>query len=141
MSVRDLAPNLYEAVLQLENQVQASSLGSQLIHLIKLRASQLNHCAFCVYMHTEESLAEGVDPRKLYLLTVWEEATVYTERERAALAWTESVTLVAETGVPDEAFEEVRTQFSETEVAELTVAIATINAWNRIAVSSRTPHS
>ena len=141
MSVRDLAPNLYEAVLQLENQVQASSLESQLIHLIKLRASQLNHCAFCVNMHTEESLADGVDPRKLYLLTVWEEATVYTERERAALAWTESVTLVAETGVPDEAFEEVRTQFSETEVAELTVAIATINAWNRIAVSSRTPHS
>jgi len=141
MSVRDLAPNLYEAVLQLENQVQASSLGSQLIHLIKLRASQLNHCAFCVNMHTEESLADGVDPRKLYLLTVWEEATVYTERERAALAWTESVTLVAETGVPDEAFEAVRTQFSETEVAELTVAIATINVWNRIAVSSRTPHS
>ncbi len=141
MSVRDLAPNLYEAVLQLENQVQASSLESQLIHLIKLRASQLNHCAFCVNMHTEESLADGVDPRKLYLLTVWEEATVYTERERAALAWTESVTLVAETGVPDEAFEAVRTQFSETEVAELTVAIATINVWNRIAVSSRTPHS
>ncbi|MEZ4531874.1 MAG: carboxymuconolactone decarboxylase family protein [Thermomicrobiales bacterium] len=141
MSVRDLAPNLYEGVLNLENQVQASSLGSQLIHLIKLRASQLNHCAFCVNMHTEESLADGVDPRKLYLLTVWEEATVYTERERAALAWTESVTLVAETGVPDEAFEAVRTQFSETEVAELTVAIATINVWNRIAVSSRTPHS
>ncbi|MEZ4666080.1 MAG: carboxymuconolactone decarboxylase family protein [Thermomicrobiales bacterium] len=141
MSVRDLAPNLYEGVLQLENLVQASSLGSQLIHLIKLRASQLNHCAYCVNMHTEESLADGVDPRKLYLLTVWEEATVYTERERAALAWTESVTLVAETGVPDEAFEAVRTQFSETEVAELTVAIATINVWNRIAVSSRTPHS
>lgn len=141
MSVRDLAPNLYEGVLNLENQVQASSLGSQLIHLIKLRASQLNHCAFCVNMHTEESLADGVDPRKLYLLTVWEEANVYTERERAALAWTESVTLVAETGVPDEAFEAVRTQFSETEVAELTVAIATINVWNRIAVSSRTPHS
>lgn len=141
MSVRDLAPNLYDGVLNLENQVQASSLGSQLIHLIKLRASQLNHCAFCVNMHTEESFADGVDPRKVYLLTVWEESTVYTERERAALAWTESVTLVAETGVPDEAFEAVRTQFTETEVAELTVAIATINVWNRIAVSSRTPHS
>jgi AhpD family alkylhydroperoxidase len=141
MSVNELAPNLYNGVLHLEKQVQASSLDSQLIHLIKLRASQLNHCAYCVNMHTEEALADGIDPRKLYLLTVWEESSLYTDRERAALAWTESVTLIAETGVPDEAFEAVRSQFSETEVAELTVAIATINVWNRIAVSSRTPHS
>jgi AhpD family alkylhydroperoxidase len=141
MSVSELVPNLYNGVLHLEKQVQASSLGAQLIHLIKLRASQLNHCAFCVNMHTEEALADGIDPRKLYLLTVWEESSLYTDRERAALAWTESVTLIAETGVPDEAFEAVRSQFTETEVAELTVAIATINVWNRIAVSSRTPHS
>jgi AhpD family alkylhydroperoxidase len=141
MSVNELAPSLYNGVLHLEKQVQASSLDSQLIHLIKLRASQLNHCAYCVNMHTEEALADGIDPRKLYLLTVWEESSLYTDRERAALAWTESVTLIAETGVPDEAFDAVRSQFSETEVAELTVAIATINVWNRIAVSSRTPHS
>ena len=141
MSVSELAPHLYNGVLHLEKQVQASSLGSQLIHLIKLRASQLNHCAYCVNMHTEEALADGIDPRKLYLLTVWEESSLYTERERAALAWTASVTLIAETGVPDEAFEAVISQFDETEVAELTVAIATINVWNRIAVSSRTPHS
>ncbi len=108
MSVSELAPHLYNGVLHLEKQVQASSLGSQLIHLIKLRASQLNHCAYCVNMHTEEALADGIDPRKLYLLTVWEESSLYTERERAALAWTESVTLIAETGVPDEAFEAVR---------------------------------
>jgi AhpD family alkylhydroperoxidase len=140
MSVNELTPTLYNGVIHLEKQVQASSLDSKLIHLIKLRASQLNHCAYCVNMHTEEALADGIDPRKLYLMTVWEEARVYDERERAALAWTESVTLIAETGVPDEAWEAVRTQFSETEVAELTVAIATINVWNRIAVSSRTPH-
>lgn len=140
MSVSALAPDLYNGVLHLEKQVQASSLGSQLIHLIKLRASQLNHCAYCVNMHTEEALADGIDPRKLYLLTVWEESPLYTERERAALAWTESVTLIAETGVPDEAFAAVSSQFDLTEVAELTVAIATINVWNRIAVSSRTPH-
>lgn len=91
-------------------------------------------------MHTRESLDDGVDPRKIYLLTVWEESSLFDARERAALAWTESVTLIAETGVPDEAFEVVRAEFSETEVAELTVAIATINVWNRIAVSSRTPH-
>lgn len=140
MSVSALAPDLYNGVLHLEKQVQASSLGSQLIHLIKLRASQLNHCAYCVNMHTEEALADGIDPRKLYLLTVWEESPLYTERERAALAWTESVTLIAETGVPDEAFAAVSSQFDLTEVAELTVAIATINVWNRISVSSRTPH-
>jgi AhpD family alkylhydroperoxidase len=140
MSVNELTPTLYNCVIHIEKQVQTSSLDSKLIHLIKLRASQLNHCAYCVNMHTEEALADGIDPRKLYLMTVWEEARVYDERERAALAWTESVTLIAETGVPDEAFEAVRTQFSETEVAELTVAIATINVWNRIAVSSRTPH-
>jgi AhpD family alkylhydroperoxidase len=141
MSVSELAPNLYNGVVHLEKQVQASSLDSMLIHLIKLRASQINHCAYCVNMHTEEALADGIDPRKIYLLTVWPESSFYTDRERAALAWTESVTLIAETGVPDEAFEAVRSQFSETEVAELTVAIATINVWNRIAVSSRTPHS
>lgn len=141
MRVSDLAPELYNGVLQLEKRVQASSLDSMLIHLIKLRASQINHCAYCVNMHTEEALADGIDPRKLYLLTVWPESSLYTERERAALAWTESVTLIAETGVPDEAFAAVRSQFSETEVAELTVAIATINVWNRIAVSSRTSHS
>lgn len=140
MSVSALAPDLYNGVLHLEKQVQTSSLGSQLIHLIKLRASQLNHCAYCVNMHTEEALADGIDPRKLYLLTVWEESPLYTERERAALAWTESVTLIAETGVPDEAFAAVSSQFDLTEVAELTVAIATINVWNRISVSSRTPH-
>lgn len=140
MSVSELTPALYNGVLHLEKRVQGSSLDSMLIHLIKLRASQLNHCAYCVNMHTEEALADGIDPRKLYLLTVWEEACVFDDRERAALAWTESVTLIAQTGVPDEAYEAVRTQFSETEVAELTVAIATINVWNRIAVSSRTPH-
>jgi AhpD family alkylhydroperoxidase len=141
MSVSDSAPALYNAVLHLEKRVQASSLDAMLIHLIKLRASQINHCAFCVNMHTEEALADGIDPRKIYLLTVWEESSLYDARERAALAWTESVTLIAETGVPDEAFKAVRTQFSEIEVAELTVAIAAINVWNRIAVSSRTPHS
>ncbi len=141
MKVRESAPELYEAVLQLEKAVRASGIDPGLLHLIKLRASQINHCAFCVEMHTRESLDDGVDPRKIYLLTVWEESSLFDARERAALAWTESVTLIAETGVPDEAFEAVRAEFSESEVAALTVAIATINVWNRIAVSSRTPHA
>ena len=140
MRVGALQPELYRAVVQLEKALHSSGIDLQLLHLIKLRASQINHCAYCVNMHTEEALAGGMDPRKIYLLTVWPEASVYDMRERAALGWTESVTLVADTGVPDEAFEAVRAEFSDVEIAQLTVAIAAINVWNRLAVSSRTPH-
>lgn len=141
MSVSELQPELYQAIVQLERALHASGIDLQLLHLIKLRASQINHCAYCVNMHTEESISGGMDPRKIYLLTVWREASVYDERERAALEWTETVTLVADTGVPDEAFDAVRAEFSDGEVAQLTVAIAAINVWNRLAVSSRTPHA
>lgn len=141
MKMRDLVPGFYDAMLGLEKEIHNSSIDKNLIHLMKLRASQLNHCAFCVNMHTEEALADGVDPRKLYLITVWEESWLFSERERAALAWTESVTLVSETGIPDEAFEAVRKVFSEQEVAELTAVICAINVWNRLSVSSRAPHA
>lgn len=140
MKMGDLVPKFYRAVLGLEREIHASSLDESLIDMVKLRASQLNHCAFCVNMHTEEALSHGVDPRKIYLMTAWEESWLYSDRERAALAWTESVTLVAETGIPDEDFEAVRAQYSETEVAELTAVICTINVWNRISVASRSPH-
>ena len=140
MSVRERAPDLYRAVSHLSNATKAASLDPTLIHLVKLRASQINHCAYCVELHTREALEDGIDPRKIYLLTVWEESHLYDPRERAALAWTESVTLIAQTRVPDEAFDAVRQVFSETEVAELTVVIAMINVWNRISVNSRTPH-
>jgi AhpD family alkylhydroperoxidase len=141
MSVRESAPELYQAVVQLDRAVRTSGIDANLLHLVKLRASQINHCAFCVEMHTRESLDDGIDPRKLYLLTVWRESPLFDARERAALEWTESLTLIAETGVPDEAFACVRSVFTEEEVAQLTVAIGTINVWNRIAVSSRTPHA
>ena len=140
MSVRASAPDLYRAVSHLSSATTHTSLDPILVHLVKLRASQINHCAYCVELHTREALEDGIDPRKIYLLTVWEDSHLYDARERAALAWTESVTLIAQTGVPDEAFAAVRKEFSETEVAELTVVIATINVWNRISVSSRTPH-
>ena len=140
MNMRELIPGFQEAMAGLEAQIHESSIDENLIHLMKLRASQLNHCAFCVNMHTEEALADGVDPRKLYLITVWEESWLFSERERAALAWTESVTLVAQTGIPDEDFEAVRAVFSEKEVAELTAVICAINVWNRLSVSSRAPH-
>lgn len=140
MNISELTPKYYEAVLGLERAIHASSLEKSLLHLVKLRASQLNHCAYCVNMHTDECLEQGVDPRKIYLLSVWPESWLFTDRERAALAWTESVTLVADTSIPEADFEAVRTQFSEVEVAELTGVICTINVWNRISVSSASPH-
>lgn len=141
MNMKDAIPEFYDSMVALERVVQASSLEKSLIHLMKLRASQLNHCAYCVNLHTGEALHDNVDPRKLYLMTVWEESWLYSDRERAALAWTESVTLVAETGIPDEAWEAVRKVFTEKEVGELTSVICAINVWNRLSVSARSPHS
>lgn len=131
----------YGAMVKLEQEVHKGSLDEALIDLIKLRCSQINHCAFCVNMHTEEALQHGVSQRKIYLLTVWPESHLYSERERAALAWAESVTLVAETEIPDEDYEAVRKVFSEQEVSELTAVICAINVWNRLSVSARSPHA
>lgn len=133
-------PDLFNAVLKLNAAVEGSGLDSSLLHLVKLRASQINGCAYCVQMHTEEALNDHVPVHKLHLLPVWREAPGFSERERAALAWTESLTRVAETNVPDSAFDAVRQVFSKKEISELTVAIGLINIWNRIAVSARTEH-
>lgn len=140
LDMRAQIPEFYKAMMALEQAAQNSSIEKSLVHLMKLRASQLNHCAFCVNMHTEEALHDDVDPRKLYLLTVWEESWLYSDRERAALAWAETVTLVAETGIPDDDYAAVREVFSEKEVAELTAVICAINVWNRLSVSARSPH-
>lgn len=140
LNISQLAPELYRAIAQLDGAVRKSGLDSRLLHLVKLRASQINGCAFCVDMHVRESLADGLDPQTLHLVSVWRESPFFDSRDRAALEWTENVTLVAQTGVPDAAFDAVRAVFSETEIAQLTVAIGTINIWNRIAVSSRLVH-
>src|SRR5579884_3143585 len=131
------APGAYEAVLSLEKYVQNSGLEMPLYHLIKLRASQLNGCAYCIDMHWKDLRAIGENEQRLYGLDAWRESPYYTERERAALAWTEAVTLVASTHVPDEVYEEVLRVFSEKEIADLTFAVAAINAWNRLAISLR----
>jgi AhpD family alkylhydroperoxidase len=102
-----------------------------------MRASQINGCAYCIDMHSKDARAVGEAEQRLYELNAWRETPFYTERERAALAWTESLTLVAETHVPDEVYEEVRKQFSEKEIVDLTHAVAAINAWNRLAISMR----
>ena len=133
-------PNAMKALMTLENYVQSSGLEPSLIDLVKTRASQINGCAYCIHMHTREARGHGESEERLYLLDDWRESPLYTERERAALAWTEAVTLVSETHVPDAVYEEARKQFGEAELVKLTVLVATINAWNRIAISFRSVH-
>lgn len=121
----------------LQQFVDACSLPHSLLEQVKMRASQINRCAYCLDMHSKDAIALGIPPQKLYLLDAWREAPCYTERERAALAWTEELTRIAETGASDAAYEAARAHFSERELAELTLAIVAINGWNRIAVSTR----
>jgi AhpD family alkylhydroperoxidase len=131
------APDTIKALMALETQVQASGLEQPLIELVKTRASQINGCAFCINMHTQDARKHGETEQRLYLLNAWRESPVYTDRERAALAWTEAVTLISETHAPDDVYEEVRSQFSEAETVNLTMLIATINAWNRLSIGFR----
>jgi len=131
------SPGAYQALKQLQDYVQSSGLEPSLLELVKLRASQLNGCAFCFDMHWKDARAQGESEERLYMLNAWRESHVYTERERAALAWTEALTLVAATGAPDDVYEAARAQFNEKEISDLTLAIAAINAWNRMAISFR----
>ena len=133
------APEGYRALRELETYVDECGLEESLLNLVKLRASQVNHCAFCIDMHWKDARAAGESEERLYMLDAWRESGVYSERERAALAWTEALTLVAETRAPDDAWETVRAQFKDKELADLSLAIATINVWNRLNVGFRTP--
>jgi AhpD family alkylhydroperoxidase len=137
MNFYQAAPDTIKALTALENQIQASGLEQSLIELVKTRASQINGCAFCINMHTQDARKRGETEQRLYLLNAWREAPCYTDRERAALAWTEAVTLIAETHAPDDVYNEVRAHFSESETVNLTMLIATINSWNRLAISFR----
>ena len=134
-----LAPNGLKAVLALESYVRGS-LDPRLLDLVKIRASQINGCAYCIHMHSKDARAKGETEERIYLLDAWRESPLYTPRERAALAWTEAVTLVADTHVPDDVFDELRRHFSDADVANLTLAVATINVWNRLAISFRAVH-
>jgi len=132
-------PQLYGALLELNAALGSSDLDNKLVNLIKIRVSQINGCAFCVGMHVKEARQDGVEENLLHLLPVWREASAFSAREKAALAWAESVTLMAGSGVSDSAFEAVSAEFSEQEIAELTVSIGNMNLWNRIGVSARMP--
>jgi AhpD family alkylhydroperoxidase len=129
----------YKVMLQLAEYIHKSGLEESLLHLVEMRASQINGCAFCLDMHTKDARAAGETEQRLYLLPAWREAPFYSERERAALEWTEALTLVAENHVPDEVYERVRPHFTDEELVNLSLAITTINTWNRLNVAFRTP--
>ncbi|HUZ40714.1 MAG TPA: carboxymuconolactone decarboxylase family protein [Acidimicrobiales bacterium] len=132
-------PAAIKAMATLEAAVHSSSLDPELLELVKVRASQLNGCAYCVDMHTKDAQAIGMDSQRLHLVAVWTEAPVYSPRERAALAWCEALTLLPSSGAPDHVYEQVAQQFSPEEIVALTLAIVAINGWNRLAVGLRTP--
>ena len=135
-----LAPEGIKALLALEASFKAGGLEESLLNLIKLRASQINGCAFCIHMHTTEARAHGETEMRLYMLNAWRESSLYSERERAALAWTEALTLVARTGAPDADYALLASAFSDTEQVQLTLAIGAINLWNRLQVGFRAAH-
>lgn len=134
------APALMQAMLDLEKKVSGSGLEHSLIGLVKTRASQINGCAYCIHMHTRDARAEGETEERLYLLDAWRESPLYSERERAALAWTEALTLVAQTHAPDEVYDAVKANFSEEEQVKLSMLIVAINGWNRLSVGFRSIH-
>ena len=137
IDARKHAPEAQKALYALEQYLAGCGLEHGLIHLMKMRASQINGCAYCIDMHSKDARALGETEQRLYELDAWRETPFYTDRERAALAWTEAVTLVSQSHVPDEVYEEVRRHFSEKEIVDLTFVLATINAWNRLAISLR----
>ncbi len=133
------ASEAFKALIKLSMGLQHGSLDHQLFELVKHRASQINGCAFCLDMHGADLRKGGIDPRKLDTLPAWEESPFYDARERAALGWTEALTLVSQTHAPDTAYEALLPHFNEAEIAELTMGIAVINAWNRLGVGLRSP--
>ena len=118
----------------MQQYVQESGLEHSLLELVKLRASQINGCAYCLDMHSKEARAEGETEQRIYVLSAWREAPFYTPRERAALEWTEAITLISKGGIAEELYATVREQFSEKELVDLTMAVVTINGWNRLAI-------
>jgi len=139
IDITKVSPAVYQAVRALQTYVDQSGLDAKLRELVKIRASQINGCAYCLAMHTRDARKIGETDERMHLLNAWREAPFYTERERAALAWVEAVTLISRDHVPDAVFEGLRKHFSEKEIVDLTAAIAAINTWNRLAISFRVP--
>ena len=137
LSAPKLAPDGYKALGAVEAYLHNCGLEPQLVNLVKMRASQINGCVYCLDMHSKDARRRGETEQRLYLLDAWREAPAYTPRERAALAWTEALTLISETHAPDDVYEALRPHFTEKEIADLTILVGMINLWNRLAIGSR----
>ncbi|KAB2875000.1 MAG: carboxymuconolactone decarboxylase family protein [Burkholderiaceae bacterium] len=137
MDYKKAAPDMFKAMLALETSARQGSVEHSILELVKMRVSQINGCAYCLDMHSKDARAAGETEQRLHVLAAWREAPFYSERERAALAWAEALTLVAKRGVPDALYEQVREQFSEKALVELTLAVIAINGWNRLAIGFR----
>lgn len=133
-------PKLMQSLLKLEETITASGLEQSLIELVKIRASQINACAYCLHMHTADALAQGERVERLLLLDAWQESALFTAREKAALGWVETLTNVGETHAPDEDYDALKPAFSEPEIVKLTLLIGMINLWNRVCVGLRAVH-
>jgi AhpD family alkylhydroperoxidase len=131
------SPAALQGMFGLERQIRQAGFEHGLLDLVRMRASQINGCAYCLDMHSKDARAAGETEQRLYGLNAWRETPYYTDRERAALEWTEALTLVAESHVPDEVYERVRAQFSEAEIVNLSLAVVQINGWNRLAIATR----
>lgn len=138
LNYSEVAPNAIKGMLELEKYVHGSGLERPLYELVKTRASQINGCAYCIDMHTKDARKAGETEQRLYALNAWRETPFYTERERAALAWTEALTLISENDVPELLYKATREYFNDAEIVALTMAIIAINGWNRLAISFRT---
>lgn|SRR5690554_280124 len=135
----DLAPDGVKGLLEIEKYIRHSGLDHSLLELVKLRSSQINGCAYCIDMHTKDARKRGESEQRLYTLSAWRETDFYSEKERAALEWTEAVTQISQHHICDELYDRVREQFSEKEIVDLTMAIIAINGWNRLAISFKSP--
>lgn len=133
------APGVYEAMGALETYLETVAVDQKLLHLLKFRVSQINHCAYCLDMHSKDLRALGETEQRLYSLEAWQECPYYSDAERAALAWAESVTLVSVDQVPDAVYEEARKHFSEKDLADITLCLVAINGWNRLSIAARVP--
>ena len=140
MKYQSYAPDLMKQVYALNKAVEESGLEMSLLHLVKLRASQINGCSYCVEMHSREARRDGETEQRLYLVAAWKESPLFSERERAAFAWTEAVTLIADNGVSDELYARTLEHFSEEELVKLSVALGMINTWNRLCVPFQAIH-
>jgi AhpD family alkylhydroperoxidase len=138
LNYAQVAPDALKAMHELEKYVHSSGLERPLYELVKIRASQINGCAYCIDMHTKDARKAGETEQRLYALSAWRETPFYSPRERAALAWTEALTLISENNVPDSIYESVREHFDEKEIVDLSMAIVAINGWNRLSIGFRT---